>query len=120
MTEQEIMKLETAMWDTAKRRDTKGFLSLVSDKAVMVCGGYTCTGREYSGIISEFDCKDYKITNFGIVAQDDNYIQVHYVIELSVNDPENSDLAGSFHITTTWEKLSSGCRIVFNMDSKLH
>lgn len=48
MNYEEIYTLEKRMWDAAKNRDCKAFLELVSEDAVMVCGGYRCTGKEYS------------------------------------------------------------------------
>ena len=51
----EVFDLEKNMWEAAKNRDTDAFLDLVSEDAIMVCGGFRCTGKEYSGIIAEFD-----------------------------------------------------------------
>ena len=43
-----IRQLEEAMWEAAKNRDAEAFLGLVDPNAVMVCGGFRCSGREYS------------------------------------------------------------------------
>ena len=37
-----VMDMEIAMWEAAKARDTKAFLEVVEEQAVMVCGGYRC------------------------------------------------------------------------------
>lgn len=61
MTEKEY---ETKMWKAAKNRDKEGFLKLVDENAVMVCGGYRCTGAEYAQIVKEFDIASYEMSDF--------------------------------------------------------
>lgn len=112
----EIRELEIKMWEAAKNRDKEAFLKLVSEDAVMVCGGFRCTGAEYARIIEEFDCKEYRISDFEVVARDSEFIQVHYQITTSVNEEANQDLAGTFHITTTWKRYGEEFKVVFNMD----
>lgn len=119
MNYEEIYALEKRMWEAAKNRDCKTFLELVSEDAVMVCGGYRCTGKEYSEFISVFDCKSYVIEHFEIISESCDSIQVHYVVSLEVNDNKNLDLAGKFHITTTWNKKSEKWIVVFNMDQRI-
>lgn len=43
-------------------------------------------------------------------------IQVHYVITTAAERPENADLAGTFHITSTWRNMGGRWKLVFNMD----
>lgn len=119
MSNDEIYELEVAMWESARDRDSKAFLNLVSDEAVMVCGGYRSTGKEYAEIISFFDCKRYNIINFEVVSEDSSSVQVHYVITIEVNDEKNIDLAGMFHITTTWKLIDDKWKVVFNMDQRI-
>ena len=119
MNKEDIMVLETKMWEAAKNRNAVEFLNLVSEDAVMVCGGYRCTGKEYAEIISFFDCKSYNIVNFETICEDTSSVQVHYVIKLEVNDDKNSDLAGTFHITTTWKNQDGRWKVVFNMDQRV-
>ena len=119
MNKEDIMMLEKKMWEAAKNRNKEEFLDVVSEEAVMVCGGYRCTGNEYADIISVFDCKCYNIVNFEVVYKDSNIIQVHYVITLEVNDEKNIDLAGTFHITTTWKNYENDWKVVFNMDQRI-
>lgn len=119
MTYDEILDLEKQMWNAAQNRDSQAFLELVSENAVMVCGGYRCTGKEYAEIVSAFDCKSYEICGFEIVSECAEFIQVHYVIRLEVNNSENYDLAGKFHITTTWNKSAGKWIVVFNMDQRI-
>lgn len=103
-----IMSHEAAMWEAAIRCDSSAFLEVVSESAVMVCGGSKCTGADYARIISEFDCKSYKISDFEVIAQSDDIVQVHYIIETVAEKPENQDLAGRFHITSTWKRGTNG------------
>lgn len=119
MNLEEMCNLESKMWEAAKNRNSKAFLEYVSEDAVMVCGGFRCLGQEYAEIVSEFDCKDYKIENFEIVSEDVNSIQVHYIIETQVHDDRNRDLAGKFHITTTWKQQDGVWKVVFNMDQRI-
>ena len=114
-----IEELERQMWEAAKARDAAAFLKLVDENAVMICGGYRCTGREYAQIIGEFDCSSYEISCFEQVAKSDMLTQVHYVLKTEAALAENSDLAGTFHITSTWEKQEDGWRLIFNMDSRI-
>lgn len=116
---EKIKALETAMWEAAKARSAEDFLRLVDENAVMVCGGFRCTGAQYAEIIGEFDIAHYEISNFEIVAEDQNLCQVHYVIKTAVSEERNADLAGVFHITSTWRKNGEGWRLVFNMDSRV-
>ena len=119
MNKEDIMVLETKMWEAAKNRNAVEFLNVVSEDAIMVCGGYRCTGKEYAEIISFFDCKSYNIINFETICEDTSSVQVHYVIKLEVNDDKNSDLAGTFHITTTWKNQDGRWKVVFNMDQRV-
>lgn len=43
-------------------------------------------------------------------------VQVHYVITATAEKPENSDLSGKFHITSTWRNTGGRWKLVFNMD----
>lgn len=119
MSYDEIYTLEKEMWDAAKNRNSAAFLEVVSETAIMVCGGYRCTGKEYAEIIAVFDCKSYEIEHFEIVNEDENSVQVHYLISLEVNDEQNRDLAGKFHITSTWKNIAGKWKVVFNMDQRI-
>lgn len=85
----------------------------------MVCGGYRCTGADYSEIIKEFDCASFEISDFEIIFDTADICQVHYAIETKVSNEENKDLEGKFHITTTWKKCYNSWKVVFNMDSRI-
>lgn len=37
----------------------------------------------------------------------------------TANSPENADMAGKFHVTSTWEKRHGEWILVFNMDSRI-
>lgn len=114
-----VKELEVKMWEAAKTRDKEAFLEVVDENAVMVCGGYRCLGREYAQIIHEFDCSGYEITDLEEVVHTENVCQVHYVIKTEVSCNENQDLAGKFHITSTWMKQKDKWKLVFNMDSRI-
>lgn len=114
-----IKELEKAMWEAAKGRNRADFLNLVDENAVMVCGGYRCSGREYAGIIEDFDLADYEISDFEIVAETETIVQIHYSIETKVSDKKNGDLAGKFNVTSTWKNSGGKWKLVFNMDSKI-
>lgn len=111
-----IRELEEKMWRAAQARDRAAFLELVDVNAVMVCGGFRCTGAEYAEIIAEFDCASFEIKGFETVCETPDVVQVHYVISTAAEKPENADLAGTFHITSTWRNMGGRWKLVFNMD----
>ncbi len=114
-----ILDLEVAMWEAAKKRDSQAFLELVDTNAVMVCGGFRCSGSDYAQIITEFDVAQYQISNYEIIEETDCLCQVHYIIKTTVANPQNSDLAGKFHITSTWKNTAGMWKLIFNMDSRI-
>ncbi len=115
----DIMSYEVLMWEAAKSRDKNAFLQLVQQDAVMVCGGFRCSGAEYAEIIREFDLAEYEITGFETVSETPELCQVHYVITTHVADERNRDLAGKFHITSTWKKTNEAWKLIFNMDQRI-
>lgn len=113
-----IFDYENEMWQAAKNGDNAAFSQLVSAEAVMVCGGYRCTGTEYADLIGNFGISDYQISSFEIVLETDSIVQTHYIVKTAADNPVNSDLAGAFHVTSTWEKKDKW-RLIFNMDSRI-
>ncbi len=85
----------------------------------MVCASYRTTGAQYAEFISDFGIFDFEISGFETVLETDETVQVHYVVKTTANAPENEDLAGAFHVTSTWEKRDGEWVIVFNMDSRI-
>ena len=63
----QIRELEEKMWRAAQSRNKAAFLEVVDENAVMVCGGFRCSGADYTGIISEFDCAGFVIEQFETV-----------------------------------------------------
>ncbi len=41
------------------------------------------------------------------------------MIQLEVNEEKNLDLAGTFHITTTWKCIEGIWKVIFNMDQRV-
>ncbi len=114
-----IRELEEKMWRAAQARDKAAFLELVDENAVMVFGGFRCTGAEYAEIITEFDCTSFETEGFETVCETPDAVQVHYVITTAAERPENADLSGKFHVTSTWKKCGGRWKLVFNMDSRI-
>lgn len=114
-----ILELENKMWESAKSDDKTTFSEIVSAEAVMVCGGYRCTGAEYSEFISDFGISAFEISNFEVVHETDNTVQVHYIVKTTADAPQNADLAGIFHVTSTWTQRNGEWKLVFNMDSRI-
>lgn len=117
--EKNISELEQKMWQAALDNDKNAFLQLVSPDAAMVCGGFRCSGAEYAEIISEFGISSFEITDFETVAEAENFVQVHYLVRTAADLPENADLAGQFHITSTWTKKNDAWTLIFNMDQRV-
>lgn len=80
--------------------------------------GFRCSGADYAEIISEFDCASFEIEGFETVCGVPGMVHVHYVIT-AAEKPENADLAGRFHITSTWRERNGRWKLVFNMDSRI-
>lgn len=114
-----IYTLENKMWQAAKEGNKSEFEKLVSADAVMVCGGYRCSGKQYAELVSDFGISDFEISGFEIVHKTDKTVQVHYIVKTTADAPENADLAGVFHVTSTWENRSGEWTLVFNMDSRI-
>ena len=114
-----IYELENKMWQAAKDGNKTEFAKLVSDDAVMVCGGYRCTGAEYAEFIADFGISAFEISNFEIVHETNKTVQVHYIVKTTADSSENADLAGMFHVTSTWENHGSKWALIFNMDSRI-
>ena len=114
-----IYELEKRMWQAAKSGNKADFSEIVSADAVMVCGGYRCTGTEYSEFIGDFGISEYSISDFEIVHKTDKAVQVHYIVKTTADSPKNADLAGIFHVTSTWENSGNEWKLVFNMDSRI-
>lgn len=114
-----IYEFENKMWQAAKEGNKSEFEKLVSADAVMVCGGYRCTGAEYAELVSDFGISDFEITDFEVVHKTDKTVQVHYIVKTTADAPENADLAGIFHVTSTWENRNGKWALVFNMDSRI-
>lgn len=116
---EEVMQCENEMWNSFINRDRESFLEKVLEEAVMVCGGKRITGREYADII-EFVCIDqFEINYPECVYEDDNCIQVHYVVDITVNDKEFQDMAGKFNVISGWKKNGDKWKMYFNIDSQI-
>ena len=115
----EALELENEMWKAARNRNDEDFSKIVSPQAIMVCGGFRCLGKDYAEIIREFDCKSYEISDFEMVLAADDFFQVHYVLKMKVENEQNRDLEGTFHVTTTWHFSDGMWRVVFNMDQRI-
>ena len=72
----QIRELEEKMWRAAQSRNKAAFLEVVDENAVMVCGGFRCSGADYAGIISEFDCAGFVIEQFETVCGTPDMVQV--------------------------------------------
>ena len=114
-----FLELETKMWECAKNADAEGFAGLVAADAVMVCGGYRCSGAEYAGFIGDFGISAYEIIGFETVLETEDTVQTHYVVATTAASEEYADIAGKFHVTTTWRKRGEWM-VVFNMDSRIY
>lgn len=115
----EIYDYELGMWNAAKSRDSERFLEYVSEDAVMVCGGFRCSGADYASVVAEFDCSAFSISEFEVVYSSEFAKQVHYIIKTSAAEKENADLSGTFHITSTWVRSDEKWNLIFNMDSRI-
>lgn len=115
-----IYEYESRMWDAVINGKRGDFSKLVPDDAVMVCGGLRCSGAEYAGFIGELcGISSYEISSFEVVARAENMVQAHYIVKTASDDPACADLAGVFHVTSTWVKHDDEWQLAFNMDSRI-
>ena len=114
-----IFELENKMWQAAKGGNKTEFAKLVSADAVMVCGGYRCTCTEYAEFIGDFGISDFEISNFEVVHETHKTVQAHYIVTTTADAPENADLSGKFHVTSTCAERNGEWTLVFNMDSRI-
>ena len=117
--EDPFRELEERLWQAIQNRDAKAFPELVNEDAVMVRGGYRYTGAEYAGIIKDFNCKSYQIDRFEIVCNTAECVQTHYIVTLEAEEDSDQDLAGKFHITTSWRKKDGIWKVAFYMDRRI-
>lgn len=119
MNTNEIFGLEKKMWEAAVSGNRTAFSELVSQNGVMVCGGYRCSGAEYSELISDFGVSGFEMTDFEVTAANDSLVSVHYIVKTTADSPENADLAGTFHVASVWVRSEEKWQLVFNMDSRI-
>ena len=112
--------LEEAMWKAACAADSAAFSALVADDAVMICGGGRLSGRQYAELIGSGGIAGCEITEFELLAVTETLVQVHYIARTTADSPENADLAGMFHVTSTWEKRAEDWKLIFNMDQRIY
>lgn len=117
--ENEVIRLEYKMWETALYKDVVGFKELVLPDAVMICGGYRCLGNEYAEFIADFNISGYSISDMEVIHVSDNEVTLHYVLRTQAEDMEAQDLAGLFHVVSIWRKNSDAWHLTFNMDSRI-
>lgn len=119
MDKQKMEDRERALWTALKNKDKEKFRAMMDETTVMVCGSYRCSGEEYVQFIPNFDCKSFTFSNFEIIAQNEQFEQVHYIVKTEVELAQNSDLAGLFHVTSTWQKKNDEWVLAYNMDSRI-
>lgn len=112
-------QLEEQMWEAALRRDSETFSRIVSTDAVMICGGVRCTGVEYAALIKEYGISEYQLLEFETVYKTDSLIQTHSVVRTVADCEQNADLAGLFHVTSTWQLKNGAWQLIFNMDQRI-
>lgn len=117
--ERQIQELEIEMWEAVIQRDSEKYSKLVYKDAVMVCGGYRCSGKEYAEFVGEFDITSYLMEFYETVLLNESAVQNHYVVTTEVENTENNDLVGKFHVTSTWSKIDGQWQMIYNMDSRI-
>ena len=118
--EKQIIQLEYDMWEAALHKSADEFRKLVKPEAVMICGGYRCTGSEYADIIADFNISGYSISNMEVVSSGNDDVALHYVLKVEVEDSGAKDLEGQFHVVSIWKKFEDQWWLIFNMDSRIN
>lgn len=111
-------ELEMQMWDAAISAVRSRFLTLVSHDAVMIGDGYRVSGEEYSELLADFQLVDYEMTNYEERILSPEIYQCHYVVKTKSNR-QHRNLAGTFHVSSTWQKIDGTWKLVFNFGSRI-
>ncbi len=115
----QVIQLEHDMWEAALHKDAEAFSKLVLPEAVMVCGGYRCSGSEYAGFIRDFDISGYSICDMEVISASEKEVTLHYVLRVEADNADAKDLEGLFHVVSIWKRCGDTWNLVFNMDSRI-
>jgi hypothetical protein len=115
----EIINLEHDMWEAALKNNSDAFKKIVSEDAIMICGGERCLGSEYAEFIKVFNISSYSISDVEVIYMSSDIVQLHYVVKVEVAEEEAADLSGRFHVASLWKKTKEEWQLVFNMDSRI-
>lgn len=114
--EEKIKDLETQMWEAFANGDSKKFSKLVSDDAMMICGGIRESGREYAKIVANVRLDSYEISEFFTKLVSNELVMTNYIVKVMCHD---SSISGTFRVSSLWILSKNKWELVFNQDSKL-
>ncbi len=114
--EEIIKNLEVQMWEAFSCGNSKLFSEVVSNEAMMICGGYRETGYEYANIVAQIRLDGYEIKDFVVKIINPDSVLTNYVINVECPDPS---ISGVFRVSSLWIKNEDKWELVFNQDTKL-
>jgi hypothetical protein len=109
-------KMENEMWIAFSNGDANKFRNIVSDEALMICGGSKKTGIEYSSIVRQIKLEKYEISNFYTKVIDQNNVITNYIVSVYSSD---QSIAGKYRVSSLWNQENGKWKVVFNQDSSI-
>ncbi len=111
-----IKDLEEKMWHAFATGNQEVFSELVLDDALMICGGFRESGREYAQMVSQVRLESFKISEFIATELHDEFCLTNYIVEVICPSP---DLAGKYRVSSLWKMVGSKWMLTFNQDTRL-
>lgn len=114
--EESIKHLEVQMWEAFSSGDSNSFHELVSNEAIMICGGFRESGYEYSNIVAQIRLDKYEISDFVVKLISQDSALTNYIVEVQCPD---ESISGLFRVSSLWINNGDKWELVFNQDTKL-
>lgn len=116
LLDEKVINMEKNMWEAFSNGDSTSFAQLVSDEAIMICGGYKTTGAEYAKIVEQIRLQDYEVSDFFVKEISANTILVNYLAKVKCPDPS---ISGIFRVSSLWVNDNDKLKLLFNQDSRI-
>ena len=117
MIEEKVKELEYRMWEAFACGDASSFRTLVSEDAMMICGGLRESGLTYAQIVEQVKLDRYSIRDFVVKRVTSDTVLTNYIVVVECPD---TDISGTFRVSSLWVQNDNEWRLLFNQDTKLY
>ncbi len=114
--EEDIIAMEKGVWDAITRQDVTAFQALVAEDAWMVIGGMRSSGAEEARLLPQIHFPPCVLSEFRVKALSDEVVLLHYTATFGGENSPMSDFAGSYYVSSVWQRRQEGWKMVFNQD----